>query len=310
MRHLVPPEARGQRLDQHLALALPELTRSRIRSLLEAGHIQLGGHPAKPAYRVRGGEEVTVVVPPPIPARPQPEALSLSVLYEDRDLLVLDKAPGMVVHPGAGHASGTLVNALLHHVEDLGGVGGELRPGIVHRLDKETSGCLVVAKNDSSLERLQKAFHAREVDKRYQALVHGVPPPHLELDTFYGRHPRYRQRFTGKLKAGKRARTSVWTHEAFGDAARLEVILHTGRTHQIRVHLSEFGHPLLGDVLYGGIRKGDEGLKVIQKDLGRQALHAWKLSFAHPRTGKPLSFEAPLPSDFAAALAALRRRRA
>jgi 23S rRNA pseudouridine1911/1915/1917 synthase len=293
-------------VDQYLARAFPDLTRSRIQGLIEAGQVLADGQPAKAARRLRGGELLTLHVPAPVPALPVAEALPLAVLHEDRDLVVVDKAAGMVVHPGAGHASGTLVNALLHRVKDLAGVGGELRPGIVHRLDKDTTGCLVVAKSEQALVALQKSFKTREVEKTYLALVHGTPPPEGRIETLYGRHPVHRQRFTGKVKEGKPAITAFRTRETFDGASLVEVDLFTGRTHQIRVHLAEAGYPLLGDALYGAGRKARGRAAEAQERLGRQALHAWRLSFSHPRTGRPLRLEAPLPEDFTAALALLR----
>jgi 23S rRNA pseudouridine1911/1915/1917 synthase len=304
--HLVPPEGRGERLDQRLALAFPDLSRSRIQALIDGGQVSIDGRPARPALRVRGGERIELCVPPAAPATPLAQALPLAVLYEDPDLVVLDKAPGMVVHPAAGHAEGTLVNALLHRLTDLGGVGGEKRPGLVHRLDKDTSGCMVVAKNDLALNALQAAFKERRVKKTYLAIVHLVPPPGGRIVTLYGRHPVHRKRFTGKVREGKSAVTHYEVKEAFEGAALLEVDLLTGRTHQIRVHLAEAGHPLLGDVLYGGTRKGKGRVAEAQTALGRQALHAARLHFAHPRSGAPLQFEAPLPADFARALELLR----
>jgi 23S rRNA pseudouridine1911/1915/1917 synthase len=298
--------ARGSRLDQALVKAFPGLSRARLQSLLREGHALVEGKPAKSGARVKGGERVELRLGPPTAATPEAENLALSILFEDRDLLVLDKAPGMVVHPAAGHWRGTLVNALLHHVQDLGGVGGTLRPGLVHRLDKDTSGCLVVAKNDLALTGLQAAFKARQVEKTYLALVHGHPPEKGRIETPYGRHPRHRQRFTGKLRGGKPAVTLYRVLERLHGSALVEVDLLTGRTHQIRVHLAESGHPLLGDTLYGGTRKGDGRVKAAQAALGRQALHAARLAFAHPRTGKRRVFEAPLPADFRAALQALR----
>jgi 23S rRNA pseudouridine1911/1915/1917 synthase len=298
--------ASGRRLDQALVEAFPGLSRARLQSLIREGHALVDGRPAKRAARVKGGERVELELPVPEPAGPLAEDLPLTILFQDRDLLVLDKAPGMVVHPAAGHWRGTLVNALLHHVRDLGGVGGALRPGLVHRLDKDTSGCLVVAKNDAALVGLQASFKARSVKKTYLALVHGHPPPEARIETPYGRHPRQRQRFTGKLRAGKTAVTVYRVRERLSGASLLEVDLLTGRTHQIRVHLAESGHPLLGDEEYGGTRKGDGRVKAVQKALGRQALHAWQLGFPHPRSGVWKSFEAPLPEDFRAALEALR----
>ncbi|MCI0572365.1 MAG: RluA family pseudouridine synthase [Myxococcaceae bacterium] len=304
--HAVPAEARGERLDAYLARVFPDLSRSRIQALLETGDVQVDGRVRKASHRLSGGESLLVRVPPPVPAEALPEDLPLTLLYEDADLVVLDKAAGMVVHPGAGHDRGTLVNALLHRVADLRGVGGELRPGIVHRLDKDTSGCIVVAKHAQALAALQAAFKSRDVDKTYLALVHGKPPAEGRIDTHFGRHPVHRQRFTGRLKEGKRAVTVFHTREHFQGAALVEVELHTGRTHQIRVHLSEAGHPLLCDELYGGARKVKGPVAQAQEVLGRQALHAWKLEFPHPRTGQRLHFEAPLPADFKSALEALR----
>lgn len=264
------------------------------------------GRPAKAALRLRGGELLVLHIPSPVAAVPVAEELPLELLHEDRDLVVVNKAAGMVVHPGAGHASGTLVNALLHRVKDLAGVGGELRPGIVHRLDKDTTGCLVVAKNEQTLVALQKAFKTRAVEKTYLALVHGHTKLEGRIETLYGRHPTNRQKFTGKVKEGKSALTVYRTRERFEGASLLEVDLLTGRTHQIRVHLAESGHPLLGDALYGSGRKGKGQVAEAQEALGRQALHAWRLAFTHPRTGKALKLEAPLPEDFEAALVALR----
>lgn len=265
------------------------------------------GRPVKAALRLRGGELLSVHIPAPVAAVPVAEELPLEVLHEDRDLVVVNKAAGMVVHPGAGHASGTLVNALLHRVKDLSGVGGELRPGIVHRLDKDTTGCLVVAKNERTLVALQKAFKTRAVEKTYLALVHGHPKKaEGRIETLYGRHPVHRQKFTGKVKEGKPAITVYRMRELFEGAALVEVDLLTGRTHQIRVHLAESGHPLLCDALYGAGRKAKGNVAEAQEALGRQALHAWRLAFEHPRTGKALKLEAPLPADFEAALARLR----
>jgi 23S rRNA pseudouridine1911/1915/1917 synthase len=300
------PAARGRRLDQALVEAFPGFSRARLQALLREGRALVEGKSAKGGARVKGGEWVELHVGPPAAATPEAENLQLNILFQDADLLVLDKAAGMVVHPAAGHWRGTLVNALLHHVQDLGGVGGTLRPGLVHRLDKDTSGTLVVAKTDVALSALQAAFKARQVKKTYLALVHGHPPDDGRIETPYGRHPRHRQRFTGKLRSGKPAITVYRVLERLHGSALVEVDLLTGRTHQIRVHLAEAGHPLLADALYGGARKGDARVKAVQAALGRQALHAARLAFAHPRTGKRRVFVAPLPADFRAALKALR----
>ncbi len=310
---VVAPADAGFRLDRFLAQRWPELSRSRLSQLVAEAHVTVDGHPAKPALRLKAGQQVALSIPPPEPATPQPEALALSILFEDADVVVVDKPAGMVVHPAAGVRSGTLVNALLHHVSDLGGVGGELRPGIVHRLDKDTSGCLVVAKNDTALFRLQQAFQAREVDKLYLAIVHGQPPDQGLIDTPFGRHPTDRVRMTGKFAKGERTRRAITrftTAERFAaGAARVDVELETGRTHQIRVHLSEAGHPLLGDATYGGTRRerqASEPVREAARAIGRQALHARALAFPHPRTGARIECEAPLPPELARGLAILR----
>jgi 23S rRNA pseudouridine1911/1915/1917 synthase len=294
---------RGERVDRFLAARLSHLSRSRLQQLIAQGHVTEAGRPVKASARVEGGERFEIVEPAPTPATPAAEALPLRVLHEDRDVLVLDKAAGMVVHPGAGHRGGTLVNALLHHVADLQGVGGELRPGIVHRLDKDTSGVMVIAKTEQALATLQKAFAAREVEKIYLAIVAGVPAAEGTFRTLHGRHPVDRTRFSGKVKTGKPAVTHFSVRERLDGASLVEVSLETGRTHQIRVHFSEAGHPLLGDPLYGtrASRQLVHG--------ARLALHALRLTFPHPRTGKRLSVTAPVPADLEAALAALRPRR-
>jgi len=283
--------AKGERVDQFLASRLTDLSRSRVQALIAEGAVRVDGQAVRPSRRLKGSEAIELVVPEPTPVEPQPEALPLSLIYEDRDIVVLDKAAGMVVHPGAGHASGTLVNALLHHVVDLQGVGGALRPGLVHRLDKDTSGVLVIAKNDRALTTLQAAFKSREIEKIYVALVYGQPPAEGTFDTLHGRHPSDRLKFTARVKTGRRAVTHFRVTSRFALAARVEVSLETGRTHQIRVHFAEAGFPLLGDALYG--TAASRRVAVID----RQALHALRLSFRHPRTGRQLTFEAPIPAD-------------
>jgi len=287
----------------------PELSRSRAQRLLAEARVLVDGRPAKPAARLRGGERIEISFPDPEPPGLVGQDLPLSVLYEDADILVLDKRAGMVVHPARGSPHSTVVNALLHR---LGSGPGE-RLGLVHRLDKETSGCLVVARTEAALSALQEQFRGRTVEKTYLALCHGRLRDEGSLDTLYGRHPRDRTRFTSRVRSGRRAVTRWRVLERFeGPAALAEVRLETGRTHQIRVHLSEAGHPILADATYGGVRRearlpADHPVRLAALVLGRQALHAWRLALDHPRTGRRLRLEAPLPEDMRSALALLRR---
>ena len=290
----------------------PALSRARVQRLLADGRVLLDGRPAKPAARLRGNERIVVDVPDPEPSGVIPQDLPLAVLHEDPDLLVLDKRAGMVVHPARGTPHSTVVNALLHRLGNPGAGGDRL--GLVHRLDRETSGCLVVARTGPALASLQAQFQRRTVEKAYLALVHGRLPDDGLLETPYGRHPRDRKRYTSR-EGSRRALTAWRVTERFGDRATLaEVTLHTGRTHQIRVHLSEAGHPVLADATYGGVRREarlapSDPLRVAAAAVGRQALHAWKLAFRHPRTGRLRRFEAPIPADLAAAIAILRQAR-
>jgi 23S rRNA pseudouridine1911/1915/1917 synthase len=305
----VPLDLAGVRLDVALARLAPDLSRARVQRLVAEGRVRLAGRVAKPAVRLRAGDALEVEVPAPEPSGLVAQDLPLAVLREDRDLVVLDKAAGMVVHPARGSPHSTVVNALLHRLA----AASELpRLGLVHRLDKETSGCLVVAKTDAALAALQAQWKGRSVEKTYLALCHGALPPAGRLDTAYGRHPRDRTRYTGRVRAGRRAITEWRTLEVFGgEASLVEVTLHTGRTHQIRVHLAEAGHPLLADPVYGGTRRearlapGSRARRAAEA-IGRQALHAARLAFDHPRSGERVVVEAPLPADFAAALGALR----
>jgi 23S rRNA pseudouridine1911/1915/1917 synthase len=309
-RSLVAPEdLQGLRLDVALTRLAPDLSRARIQKLVDGGRVLVDGRRAKAAARLRGGERLELALPEPEPSGLLAQDLPLTVLYEDGDLLVLDKSAGMVVHPARGTPHSTVVNALLHHLGSSP-AGGE-RLGLVHRLDKDTSGCLVVAKTEAALAALQAAFKARRVEKRYLALCHGRLDAEGRLDTPYGRHPRDRTRFTSRCEASRRAVTTWRAREQFSGATLAEVVLHTGRTHQIRVHLSEMGHPLLGDATYGGSRREarlphEDPVRRAAEAIGRQALHAWRLSFEHPRTGVRLEFEAPLPPDFDRALSILR----
>jgi 23S rRNA pseudouridine1911/1915/1917 synthase len=304
------PEAKGERLDAWLARQLPALSRSRLQALIEEGHVLLDGARARPSARLRPGEAVRVHVPAPIPAEPQPEDIPVAVVHEDAHLLVVNKPAGLVVHPGAGTSRGTLVNALLRHVRDLSGVGGVLRPGIVHRLDRGTSGLLVVAKDDETHRALVRQFAGRTVEKEYVALVLGNPPGASgEIDSPIGRDPVHRKKMAVRAPRGREARTSWRVEERFDGAALLRVRIHTGRTHQIRVHLASIGHPVAGDPVYGGKRTLSSRRGAAREafaSLERPALHAARLAFTHPATGERLAFEAPLPADLESVLALLR----
>jgi 23S rRNA pseudouridine1911/1915/1917 synthase len=300
----------GRRLDTVLAARLPAKSRSFAAKLIRAGHVLVNGLPTKAGYITRKGDIVRSVIPPPHPISCKPEPIPLSVLFEDSDIIVVDKPPGLVVHPAAGNESGTMVNALLHHCRNLEGIGGELRPGIVHRLDKDTSGCLVVAKNDMAHETLADQFKNRQVHKRYLALVYGDMKPRAgSIDAPIGRHPVNRKKMSTKSRRGRPTETHWKTKEAFSGISLLEIDLKTGRTHQIRVHCASMGHPVVGDATYGGRKKWKEvspGIQDIVRAVRRQRLHAWRLAFAHPRTGATIQFESSLPQDMATVLEKLR----
>jgi len=303
-------DARGERLDAWLARRLPALSRSRLQALIEGGHVLLDGARARASARLRTGQAVRVDVPAPLPAEPQPEDIPIEAVYEDAHLLVVNKPAGLVVHPGAGTSRGTLVNALLRHVRDLSGVGGVLRPGIVHRLDRGTSGLLVVAKDDETHRSLVRQFAGRTVEKEYLALVLGNPARDSgEIDAPIGRDPVHRQKMSVRAPRGREARTSWRVEERFDGAAFLRVRIHTGRTHQVRVHLASIGHPVAGDAVYGGQRALPSRRGAAREAfafLERPALHAARLSFTHPSTGERLTFEAPVPPDLESVLARLR----
>jgi 23S rRNA pseudouridine1911/1915/1917 synthase len=285
-------------VDAFVASHLPALSRSRIQDLILSGHLTLDGRQIKPSLRVRRGQRVEVRVPPPEPSTLRPEPLALDVVYEDADLLVINKPPGIAVHPGAGRPGGTLANALIARLPDLASLGEGLRPGIVHRLDRDTSGLLVVARSPQGLVSLRAQVAARAVSRTYLALVRGRPL-HDEgtVDAPIGRHPRHRTKMS-VTAGGRAAMTRYRVVEVFAGCTLVEVSLVTGRTHQIRVHFAHLGHPVVGDRVYGA--GGD------QLGLGRQALHAWRLRFRHPRSGKVLAFEAAPPEDFASAVARAR----
>jgi 23S rRNA pseudouridine1911/1915/1917 synthase len=246
---------------------------------------------------VREGDVIAVNLPEPVAASPEPEDLPLDVLFQDPDIIVVNKPAGMVVHPGAGNDAGTLVNALLHHVKDLSGIGGELRPGIVHRLDKGTSGVMVIAKNDAAHQELSRQFHDREVEKQYVTLVWGLVQQRKRIDIPIGRDPVHREKISTRARRARSAVTRVtWARHVPG-LSLLRIAIHTGRTHQIRVHLNAIGHPIVGDSLYGGVhRRVPNTLRPVSR-LARPFLHAERLAFQHPRTGEYLEFTAPLPDD-------------
>jgi 23S rRNA pseudouridine1911/1915/1917 synthase len=304
-----------ERIDRYLSEIKGIATRAQVQRLIRSGNILVDGHQVKPSYRTHGGEKVVVTLPDPEPAGMVAQEIPLDIVYEDRYLLVVDKPPGMVVHPGSGVRDGTLANALLAHCTDLSGIGGVVRPGIVHRLDKGTSGLMVVAKDDRTHLALSEALKAREVKRTYEAVVWGVPEKAARIETLIGRSYRDRKRMAVLKRTGRAAVTTFKVLEAFDFAARLEVRLGTGRTHQIRVHLAHVGHPVFGDPTYGGRRRKYGSYSSSQMEearsflelIDRQALHAACLSFVHPRSEKRMDFQAPVPQDMERLLSALRQ---
>jgi 23S rRNA pseudouridine1911/1915/1917 synthase len=300
-------EHQGLRLDQFLASLLADQSRSAVQRLIRNGQVHGPWKAPRASTPVHPGDVVLVEIPAPSAATPRPEPLPLRIVYDDSDVVVVDKPPGMVVHPAAGHATGTLVHALLHHVKDLSGIGGELRPGIVHRLDRGTSGLIVVAKHDRAHEALSRQFHDREVEKEYVALVWGVVQAGRRIDLPIGRHPSHREKMSTRARRARSAVTRVTRAEQLKGVSLLHVAIATGRTHQIRVHLSAIGHPVVGDPLYGGVhRRVPPQLRGVTH-LTRPFLHAARLSFAHPQDGRRMTFDAPLPEDLAGVLDDLRQ---
>jgi 23S rRNA pseudouridine1911/1915/1917 synthase len=282
------------RLDRFLARTAPEFSRSRIQTLIRQGHITVNGAAPRARDMVRAGDRISLVEPLTEAIDLVPEEIALSVLFEDDHLIVINKPAGISVHPGAGRKTGTLVNALLSHCKDLSGIGGKERPGIVHRLDKETSGCLVVAKNDFAHIDLARQFASRTVDKIYLALVAGkLRRASGSIVAPITRHRVHRKKMAIARKGGRMARTDFKVLRTGREASLLQCRLHSGRTHQIRVHLQHLGYPILGDTVYGGRRAGQ---------FSRQMLHAWKIGFDHPRGKRRMDFKAPLPEDFAKAI--------
>ncbi|MCY4600599.1 MAG: RluA family pseudouridine synthase [Acidobacteria bacterium] len=297
------------RLDRLLAARLAGRTRSQLQRLIRDGHARIGSKTGRPGSVVQAGDVVTLAIPPPRPAVPEPEPIPLTIVYEDSDLVVVDKPAGMVVHPAAGHARHTLVNALLHHVTDLSGIGGALRPGIVHRLDRGTSGLIVVAKHDRSHGELARQFRCREVEKTYVTLVWGAMEAGRQIDLAIGRDPVDRKKISTRSRRPRAAVTRVVSAEQLDGATLLEVRIVTGRTHQIRVHLRAVGHPVVGDPDYGGVRRRlPPRLRALQR-LERPFLHASRLVFSHPRDGRRLDIHSNLPADLVEAVEALRGAR-
>jgi len=296
-RVVVDDEHEGARLDTFLATLLPEQSRSQLQKLIKDGRVEGPVKTLRPSTAVHAGQEYTIEVPAPVAATPAAEELPLRIVFEDPDIVVLDKPAGMVVHPAAGHSSGTLVNALLHHIKDLSGIGGELRPGIVHRLDRGTSGLMVVAKHDRAHQELSRQFRDREVEKEYVALVWGVVHAGRRIDAPIGRDEKDRQKMSTRARRARSAVTRVTWARHFRGVTLLKVAIATGRTHQIRVHLNAIGHPIVGDSTYGGVRRRVPlDLKAVQR-LERPFLHATRLSFAHPGDGRRVDFDSPLPLD-------------
>lgn len=299
---LFPDDHPAERLDTFIAKCLPDISRSQLKRLINSGQITLNGVTTKASSKLKGGESIQVDLPPPDPIEALPEPIPLDVLYEDQDLIVINKPAGMVVHPAAGHTHGTMVNALLYHCHDLAGIGGNLRPGIVHRIDKDTAGVIVATKNDHSHQHLAAQFKDHSIKRRYLALIHGAPDSHSgTIDQPIGRHPTQRKKMSGKSKNGKRAVThwKIIKQYNISRLSLLELQLETGRTHQIRVHFSEINCPLVGDPLYGNrsrtIAIKDMHLRQLIDQLPGQALHAQCLGFIHPRSGKYLEFFSEMP---------------
>ena len=299
---LVSAEEAGVRIDRYLAGVLGGQSRSQIRRLIKDGKITIAGVPVRANRVVHSGDTIDLEIPEPVDPTPKPEALALDILYQDADLVVVNKPAGMVVHPGAGHTEGTLVNALLHEIKDLSGIGGELRPGIVHRLDRGTSGLMVIAKHDRAHAELARQFHDREVEKEYVALVWGIVHAGRRIDLPIGRDPVDRKKMSARARRARSATTRVTKALQMPGVTLLHVAISTGRTHQIRVHLSEIGHPIVGDAVYGGLRRRvPADLRPILS-LDRPFLHAGRLVFHHPADRRKIEFEAPLPDDLRSVL--------
>lgn len=310
--HAGPAEA-GLRLDVAVASQLEDVSRAQVKKWIDDGRVRVDGRPARASRLCREGELLEVDVPAPSPPTPEPEDIRVAILYEDSDIVVVDKAAGMVVHPSPGHPRGTLVNALLAHCDDLSSIGGVERPGIVHRLDVGTTGVLVVAKNDRAHRRLSTQFQERLVSKSYVAVVHGITPPEVVIDRAIGRDPHHRTKISSRSHRAKTAVSEMRRIECLPASSLLAVRIHTGRTHQIRVHASEAGFPLVGDTDYGAPRQPPPGMSQadfrVLREFPRPALHAAALELDHPTTGERMKLEAPMPRDLQDLLIALREIR-
>ncbi|HRZ86395.1 MAG TPA: RluA family pseudouridine synthase [bacterium] len=304
LKLLVDEDGDQERLDKYLAAMLPEQSRTYIQKLIADGQIAVNGHPSKSHYKVRTGDEVTVDLPEPIRLDVEPEEIPLAIIYEDSSIIVVNKPPGMVVHPAAGNYAHTLVNALLYHTKDLSDINGVLRPGIVHRLDKDTSGCIIVAKSNDAHRKLSQQFEHREIKKEYVTIVRGfVRESHGIIDAGIARHPVLRKKMAVS-ESGRDALTRFEVIERFKNATLLRIKPETGRTHQIRVHLSHLGYPILGDDQYARPHRHH-----FEFPIPRQMLHAMTLGVTHPQTGAFIEFTAPLPEDMELAIDELRRER-
>ena len=307
---ITEPES-GERLDLFLSKQELFLTRSQVKRVTDEGKVWVNNQTVKPGYRLRTGDIVSIKKEEPREYSLVPEEITLNIVFQDKSIVVVDKPPGMVVHPAAGNYSGTLVNALLFHCKDLSGIGGVLRPGIVHRLDKNTSGLIVAAKSDAAHRELAAQFKEHLVKKVYKALVHGEVREEGVVDLSIGRHPVDGKKMSTKSRRGKEALTRWTVVECYGPVTLLDVEIETGRTHQSRVHLNAVGYPIVGDSLYGNSKKRikvvkDSSLRNILNDVARQALHASRIGFRHPDTGIYMEFSSPLPADIAPVCEKLR----
>lgn len=298
---LVDESGAGMRFDSFIAERFTDCSRSLATALIRNGTISIGGKAKKPGYRLKTGDRIYGEIPEPVPVSIEPEPLNIDILFEDADIIIVNKQAGLVVHPAPGHSAGTLVNGLLHHCPDIIGIGGEQRPGIVHRLDKDTSGVLVTAKHGRAHEKLAEQFASRKVKKSYMAIVQGLMKEESGFVCLpIGRHPTDRKKMSTKSRTGRPAETRWHVRERFSAATLVDIDLKTGRTHQIRVHLSAIGHPVAGDAVYGG--------KKPIVVAGRQMLHAFRLEITHPSNGKHMKFEAPVPGDMKELIDRLRNR--